>query len=96
MYRADKKIYYPNNKINIQLLNDYSGIFQNNTNKKEFFLQKFNYVVADKYFLIINDLDTTYSNVISLSLNDTLIIYKNKMYFYNAEKKYLLYFKKKW
>ena len=95
IYKGDKEIDFPKSKIELSLLNDSSGVFKNSLESDSVFIQKFNYQISDDAFLHINHLDTTYSGVISLSVGDTITMYKKKMlYFYDGEKKYLLYFKK--
>jgi len=96
IYKGDKEINFPNNKIEISLLNDTSGVFRNYFNSDKVFVQKFNYEIADSAFLLISSLDTLNQDIISLNNNDTITVYKRKMlYFYNGETKYLLYFRKK-
>lgn len=96
IYKGDKEINFPNNKIEISLLTDTSGIFRNYLSSGKVFVQKFNYEMADSAFLVISHLDIFNQNIISLSNNDTITVYKRKMlYFYNGKKKYLLYFRKK-
>lgn len=96
MYKGDKEINFPNNKIEISLLNDTSGVFSNYFSSDKVFVQKFNYEIADSAFLLINSLDTLNHDIISLNNNDTIMVYKRKMlYFYNGKTKYLLYFRKK-
>lgn len=96
IYKGDKEISVPNNKIEIFLMNDTIGVFKNYLNSDEVFVQNFNYHISNNAFLHISSLDTVNRNIISLSNNDTITVYKRKMlYFYNGEKKYLLYFRKK-
>ncbi len=96
VYRGDKEINFPDNKIEISLLNDTSGVFRNYLNTDKVFVQNFNYEIADSAFLLISSLDTLNQDIISLNNNDTITIYKRKMlYFYKGERKYLLYFRKK-
>ncbi|WP_353165342.1 hypothetical protein [Empedobacter brevis] len=96
IYKGDKEINFPNNKIEILLMNDTTGVFKNYLNSDKAFVQKFNYNISDNAFLHISNLDTLNQNIISLSNNDTITVYKRKMlYFYNGEKKYLLYFRKR-
>ena len=96
IYKGDKEIKFPKNKIEIVLLNDTTGIFKNYLSSDKVFVQNFNYEISDSAFLFISSLDTLNQDVISLNNNDTITIYKRKMlYFYNGETKYLLYFRKK-
>ncbi len=91
LYKGDKNINFPKNKIEIFLIDDTTGVFKNDG-----FVQNFNYSFSNNSFLHISNLDTVNQNIISLSNNDTIILYKRKMlYFYNGEKKYLLYLRKK-
>jgi len=96
IYKGNKEINFPQNKIEITLLNDTAGIFKNYLSSDTVFSQKFKYEISGSAFLLINSLDTLHQNAISLNNNDTIIVYKRKMlYFYNGETKYLLYFKEK-
>jgi hypothetical protein len=95
IYKGDKEINFPNTKIEIFLMNDTTGVFKNHLKSDKIFIQKFNYDISNEAFLHISNLDTLNQNIISLSNNDTLTVYGRKMlYFYNGEKKYLLYFRK--
>ena len=96
IYKGDKEINFPDNKIELFILNDTSGVFKNYLNSDNVFVQKFNYEISDNAFLHVNNLDTLNRNIISLSNNDTITVYKRRMlYFYNGKTKYLLYFRKK-
>ena len=96
IYKGDKEINFPKNKIEIALLNDTTGIFKNYLSSDTVFVQKFKYEISDSAFLLISSLDTLNQDIISLNNNDTITVYKRKMlYFYNGETKYLLYFRKK-
>ena len=96
LYRGNRQINFPNEKLEISLINDSSGIFTNHINSNEIFIQKFNYEISDTSFLVVSNLDTLNTNIISLNNNDTIIIYKKKMlFFYDGKEKYLLYFRKK-
>ena len=96
LYRGDRQINFPNEKLEISLINNSLGIFTNHINSNKTFIQKFNYEIYDTSFLVVSNLDTLNTDIISLNNNDTIIIYKKKMlFFYNGKEKYLLYFRKK-
>ena len=95
LYNANKYFNYPNEKLKIVFINDTTGIFLNNYNINDTFNQQFNYVKTTN-FLKIKNINIENPNVISLKKGDTIIYHKNKLYyFYNGEKKYGLYFKKR-
>ncbi len=93
LYRRDKEIYYPEAHLTIKFEGDSTGLFINNAKNKEVFTQQFVFS-KENNFIIIEDLDQTNPNVISLSLGDTIIAYNKRLhFFYEGEKKYFLSFK---
>ncbi len=96
LYRRDKTINYPREKLSLKLVNDSTGMFINVDEGRETFNQKFSFEkISDKY-LVIESVDSISSNIISLKRNDTIVVHRKRLhFFYNGDKKYLLSFKKK-
>lgn len=96
IYKGDKEIYFPNYKIEIVFENDSIAYFKNYLLKDSTFVQKFNYFTSENSFLHVNNLDTINSNLVSLKNNDTIVLFKDQMYyFHNGKERVFLYFKKK-
>lgn len=95
IYKGDKEIFFPKDKIEITLLNDTVGVYKNYHNSDTIFIQNFNYEIVNDAFLLISNLDTLNQRIISLNNNDTITIYQRKMlFFYDGNVKALLYFRK--
>ena len=95
IYKGDQEINYPNSKIELLFLDDSTAFFINYLSKEHVFKQRFNYNISENSFIVVKKTDTLNKNIISLNINDTIITYKNKMYyFYNGDKNFFIYFKK--
>lgn len=96
LYRRDKKINYPEERLVISLANDHKGSLINSKKGRERFVQEFIYRNDKNQFLIIESVNPTSEKFISLSAGDTIVQYKNQLhYFYKGERKYFLSFRKK-
>ncbi len=95
LYRRDRSINYPKEKLSLRLINDTIGLFVNSDEGREPLNQKFSFKRADK-FLVIESVNPSDQNLISLNQGDTIIVHKNRLhFFYEGSKRYLLSFKKK-
>lgn len=95
IYEGDKEIYFPNYKIEIIFENDSIAYFKNYLLKDSTFIQKFHYFTSEDSFLHVNNLDTINYNLVSLKNNDTIVLFKDEMYyFHNGKERVFLYFKK--
>ena len=96
LYRRDKHINYPDEKLSIELLNDTTGLFFNKRKDKELFKQTFNYQKINSDYLVISDINPIDPNLLALNKGDTIVVDRSQLhFFYEGEKKYLLSFKKK-
>jgi hypothetical protein len=97
LYRRDKSINYPKEKLTLKLISDTTGLFINADEGRETFNQKFIFARSNNdEYLIIEDVTPVSKNLISIKQGDTLVVHKNRMhFFYTGDKKYLLSFKRK-
>ena len=95
LYRRDKSINYPKEKLSVKLIDDTTGLFVNADEGREALNQKFSFTRVDK-FLVIESVNPSHQQLISLNQGDTIIVHKNRLhFFYDGDKKYLLSFRKK-
>lgn len=96
LYRRDRSINYPEEKLIITLTDDHKGSLTNSKKGRESFTQQFIYRNDKNEFLIIESVKPGTEELISLSAGDTITRYKNQLhFFYNGQRKYFLSFKKK-
>lgn len=96
LYRRDKTIDYPKEKVSLKLINDTTGIFTNAEAGRGAFNQKFSFDKVNGKYLVIRSVAPISNDFISLHQSDTIVAHKNRLhFFYNGEKKYLLSFKRK-
>jgi hypothetical protein len=95
LYQRDKTINYPKDKLSLKFINDTTGLFINNCLSGESLSQRFIYSRINNNYLVIEKLSLLNSNLISLGKGDTIIVHKNKLfYFYKGNEKYLLSFRR--
>lgn len=95
IYKGSEEYYFPNYKIEILLEDDSTAYFKNYILKDSIFVQKFNYNISDDVFLHIKNLDTINTNIISLKENDTIVVFKKKLYYpYIGNEMFYLFFKR--
>lgn len=96
LYRRDKTINYPKEKLSFKFINDTTGLFINSYNGSEILSQKFSFSRIKNEYLIISHVNPINQSLISLKQGDTIIFYKKRLlFFYKSDKKYLLSFRKK-
>lgn len=94
-YVPDNRFELTSDKIELFFNNDSTAYFINHQTKENIFKQKFIYRTSDTDFICIKRVDILNQNIVSLKPNDTIVYFKDKMYFlFRGNFLFPLYFKK--